>query len=162
MPVGDIVHIERLTVKPQACKTNINILKGDFLMFETDGLRPVLVGDFPADDRFFDIGAEPIFQAGHDANNLTTTPVGDRVTQVSAIHIGSDWVCKIAAGVDPSDKVGLSNLASRTPVIAISEIANALEPTIVEALGRYSHKEFAKLAAISVLNDDAVIETGVA
>ena len=159
MPVGDIVHIEGLYIKPQTVKANVNIVKGDYLI-DDSGLRPVVAGDFSADDRFFNIGAEALFQAGHDANNLTTTPVNDRVTEVSVLTPGSDWVCTMAANVKPENKVGLTRLDSRVPVIAISDVANSLEPTIVEILGHYKHKEFAKLASDSALNDDGVIATG--
>ena len=161
MPKGDIVHIEGLYVKPQAVKTNIKILKGDLCIFDTDGLRPILTTDFAADNRFLDIGSTPVFQAGHDADNLDSTAVGDRVTQVSVITKGSDLVYSMAAAVKPDDKVGISRLDSRTPVIAISDVANSAEPTIEEVLGIYKHKEFAKLAANSALNDDGVIATGV-
>ena len=159
MPVGDVVHIEGLYVKTHAVKSNINIAKGDFCIDDT-GLRPVLVGDFSLDDRFFDIGAEPIYQAAHDANNLTTTPVKDRVSRVSVLSKGSDWVCKVSANIKPDDHVGLCRLDSRTPIIAVAEIANSAEPTIEESLGIYKHKEFAQTAANSALNDDAVIKTG--
>lgn len=159
MPVGDIVHIEGLYVKPQPVKDNVNILKGDYLI-DDSGLRPLLASDFATDAIFFDIGDEPVFQAGHDANNLNTTPVKDRVTEVSPITKGSDMVCKMAAGVKPDDTVGISRLDSRTPIIAISDVAAATEPTLQQIFGIYKHKEFAKLAAISVLNDDGVIATG--
>ena len=160
MPVGDIVHIEKLYVKPQAVKSNTNIDKGDYLI-DDSGLRVLVVGDFTDDDRFFDIGAEAVFQAGHDANNLTTTAVKDRVTEVSVLTPGSDWVCKMAVDVKPDNKVGITRLDSRTPKIAINDVANALEPTIVEVLGHYKHKEFAKLASDSALDDDGIIATGV-
>ena len=159
MPVGDIVHIEGLYVKTHAVKTNINITKGDFCI-DDSGLRPVLTGDFSGDDRFFDIGDEPVYQAAHDANNLTTTPVADRVSRISVLSKGSDWVCKVSASIKPDDHVGISRLDSRTPKIAVSEVANAAEPSIEQSLGIYKHKEFAQTAANSALNDDAVIKTG--
>jgi hypothetical protein len=67
----------------------------------------------------------------------------------------------MAAGVEPSKKVGISRLDSRTPIIAVSDVANAAAPVITEILGQYKHKEFAQLAQDSALNDDGVISTGV-
>jgi len=163
---GNITHIDNLYVKTVACKTNINILLGEYVIFDTDGYRPVVVGDFSADDRFLDInsetagGVDGVFQAVEDANNLTTTPVVDRKTEVSVATTGTDWVTKIAASVRPSRRVGISRLDARTPIIATAAVANSLAPTLDESLGVYKHKEFARLAAISVLNDDAIIATG--
>jgi hypothetical protein len=161
MPPGKIVHIDNLYVKTRAVKFNTVIVTGEYCIFDTDGLRPLVVGDFSADDRFLSIGTKPVFQAGHNANNLTTTAVNDRVTEVSVITVGSDWICKMAAGVEPSKRVGISRLDSRVPIIAVSDVANAVAPTITETLGQYKHKEFAQLASDSVLNDDGVISTGV-
>lgn len=163
MPPGSIVHIDNLYVKPQAVKTNVNIVEGEYLIFETDGLRPLVAGDFSADNTFLDIGVKPVFQAGHNANNLNTTAAKDRVTKVSVLTIGGDWVCKMAAAVEPTKRVGISRLDSRVPIIAVSDVAGvgALKPTIDETLGQYKHKEFATFAQDSALNDDGVISTGV-
>lgn len=160
MPVGDIIHIEGLYVKPQTVKTNTVIIKGEYCIFDTDGQRPIVIGDFSADDRFLDLSATPVIQAGHDANNLTSTPVKDRVTKLSGITIGSDMICKMAVGVEPTKKVGISRLDARTPVIAMADVANSLAPTLNELFGQYKHKEFATTALDSVLNDDGVIATG--
>jgi len=166
LPVGDIVHIENLDVKTITVKTNIAILKGEYVIFDTDGYRPLLATDFSADDRFLDLssegvnGVDGVFQAAEDANNLTTTPVADRRTEVSVIRGGSDWVTKVAVGIEPGRRVGISRLDSRVPIIAVADVANALAPTLDETLGTYSNKEFARLAATSVLNDDAIIKTG--
>lgn len=161
MPPGSIVHIDNLYVKPQAVKSNTKITKGEFCIFDTDGLRPIATTDFTGDDSFLDIEATPVFQAGHDADNLTTTPANERVTKVSVLTVGGDWVVKMAAGVKPSERVGISRLDSRTPVIAVSDVANAAKPALKETLGQYKHKEFARFAANSALNDDGVVSTGV-
>lgn len=163
MPPGNIVHIDNLYVKTQAVKTNATIVQGEYLIFETDGLRPLVATDFSADNTFLAIGDKPVFQAGHDANNLNTTAAKDRVTKVSVLTIGSDWVCKMAAGVEPTKRVGISRLDARVPIIAVSDVAGVgvLKPTIDETLGQYKHKEFAQLAQDSLLNDDGVISTGV-
>jgi len=69
----------------------------------------------------------------------------------------------MAAAVEPTKRVGISRLDSRTPIIAVSDVAGAgsLKPTIDETLGQYKHKEFATFASDSALNDDGVISTGV-
>ena len=158
---GNITHIDNLYVKTQPVKSNTAIVLGDYCIFDTDGLRPLATTDFSADDRFLDIGSTPVFQAGHDANNLNSTPAKDRVSKVSVLTVGGDWVCKMAAGVEPSKKVGISRLDARNPVIAVSDVANSVAPTLNQILGQYKHKEFAQLAQDSVLNDDGVIATGV-
>lgn len=164
MPVGDIVHIEGLYVKPQAVKSNISMLKGEYLIFDTDGLRPLLASDFTANDTFLDLNVHPVVQAGHNADNLNTTPVNQRVSEVSVITPGSDMVCKMAAGVKPAKKVGIHRLDSRTPVIAISDVEDTLvtpsAPLHEQTFGQYKHKEFSTKANDSVLNDDGVIATG--
>ena len=43
---GNITHIDNLYVKPQAVKTNTNILLGEYLIFDTDGLRSITASDF--------------------------------------------------------------------------------------------------------------------
>ena len=158
---GNIVHIDNLYVKPVAVADNTAILLGEYLIFDTTGYRPLVAGDFSADDRFLNLQVDNVVQAGHDANNLTTTPVNDRVTEVTVITKGSDWTTKMAAGVEPGKPVGITRLDARTPIIAVADIANALPPILVEQLGTYKHKEFARLAEDSVLNDDGVISTGV-
>jgi len=159
---GNITHIDNLYVKPQPVKTNTNILLGEYMIFDTDGLRSIVAGDFTADDRFLDIKATPVFQAAESANNLTSTLEVNRKTSISAIHIGADWINKMDAGVLPQKTVGVKRLDSHTPVFFVSDTANGAAPTFNENLGRYQHKEFATDAAISVDNDDGTVHTGVA
>jgi len=165
MPKGSIVHIDNLYVKPQAVKSDTLIDTGDLCIFETDGLRPIVAGDFSGNDTFLDIESKPIFQAGHRADNRTATLAKDKVNQVSVLTVGGDWVYPMAAGVEPSKRVGIHRLDARTPIIAISDVEDTLvtpsAPTLAQTLGQYKHKEFAKLASDSVLNDDGVISTGV-
>ena len=160
MPPGNITHIEKLYVKTQKVKSNTSIVQGEFLIFDTDGLRPIVPSDFSADDTFLDIGATPVFQAGHNANNLNSTLPHQRVGTVSVLTVGSDFVCKMAADVKPSKRVGISLLNARTPAIAVSDVANGTGPTINETLGQYKHKEFAQFASDSALNEDGIIATG--
>lgn len=159
---GNITHIDNLYVKPQAVKTDTNILLGEYCIYDTDGLRTIVAGDFSADDRFLDIKVTPVFQAAESANNLTTTPVLDRKTSITVINIGADWINKMDAGVLPGNNVGIKRLDSHTPVFYASNLANATTPTFNENLGKYQHKEFATEAAISVDNDDGTVHTGVA
>lgn len=160
---GNIVHIDNLYVVTVPVKTNDSVLLGEFLIFDTDGYRTLIASDFSADNAFLDLQVDNVVQAAHDANNLTATPVADRVALVSVISKGSDWVTKMAVGVEPGKPVGISRLDARTPVIAVSDVAGALAvaPTLVQQLGTYKKKEFAILAADSVLNDDGIISTGV-
>ena len=67
-------------------------------------------------------------------------------------------------GVSPGERVGISRLDARTPVIAVDGQAGAIpaNPTLDETLGIYKSKEFARLAEDSVLNDDGIISTGLA
>lgn len=159
---GNITHIDNLYVKPQAVKTNTNILLGDYVIYDTDGLRTIIPGDFSADDSFLDIKATPVFQAAESANNLTTTLEVNRKTSITVINIGADWINKMDAGVLPQKSVGIKRLDSHTPVFYASDVANSVGPTFNENLGRYQHKEFATEAAISVDNDDGTVHTGVA
>ena len=159
---GNITHIDNLYVKPQAVKTNTIILLGEYVIFETDGLRTIVAGDFSADDRFLDIKSNPVFQAAESANNLTTTLILDRKTSITVINIGADWINKMDAGVLPGRQVGIKRLDSHTPVFFVSDIANSVVPTFNETLGKYQHKEFATTAAISVDNDNGTVHTGVA
>lgn len=156
---GNIVHIDNLYVKTVDVRTNDSVLLGDFVIFDTTGFRTVVAGDFALDDRFFDLQTEPVFQALEDANNLTTTPIEDRKDEVAVAILGTDWVAKMAAGVLPGQRVGIHRLDARTPIIAISQTANAAFPTLDQSLGHYQHKEFARKALVSVLNDDGVIHT---
>ena len=151
---GNIVHIENLYVKPQAVKSNTNIVLGDFVIFDTDGLRSLLDGDFGGNNTFLDLQGTPVFQAAENANNLDTTDPLIKKDTISVITTGSDWTCKMGAGVEPGEPVGIKRVDAATPHFQILE-------TIVakEILGSYKHKEFATLAAISVLNDDGVIST---
>ncbi len=166
---GNIVHIDNLYVKTVTCKSNINILIGEYLIFETDGYRPLLTTDFSADNTFLDLNGaiasgvvDGIVQALEDANNLTATPVNDRKPEVSVALKGTDWVVKSEVGIRPNRRVGISRLDARTPKIAVDIQAGAIpaNPTLDETLGIYKHKEFARLAEISVLNDDSVVSTG--
>ena len=163
---GNITHIDNLYVKTVAVKSNTKVTLGSFVIFDTDGYRDLVIGDFSADDRFLDINSEGIngidgvFQAVEDADNLTTTDVADRKSEVAVATTGTDWVAKIAVGVRPGRRVGIHRLAARNPEIAISAVANSLPTTIDETLGSYKGKEFARRAELSVLNDDAVIATG--
>ena len=159
---GNIVHIDNLYVKPVPVTTNQSVLFGDFLIFDTGGYRTLLTTDFSADNTFLNLTVDNVVQALHDANNLNSTPAKDRVSQVSVAMRGTDWTTKMAAGVEPNRRVGISRLDSRTPVIAVSDVAGALndDPTLAEILGVYKHKDFARLAETSVLNDDGVVSTG--
>lgn len=158
---GNIVHIDNLYVRTVKVKSNTKVTLGSYLIFDTDGYRDLATTDFSADDRFLDLQVDNVLQAGEDADNLTTTPVNDRKTEVAAITKGSDWTTKMAVGVEPDKPVGISRLDARTPKIAVADVANALPPVLVERLGIYKHKEFARLSEDSVLNDDGVISTGV-
>lgn len=165
---GNIVHIDNLYVKTLACKTNIDIKIGEFLIFDTDGYRPLLSTDFSADNTFLGLhgtaagSKDGIVQALEDANNLTATPVNDRKPEVSVAMQGTDWVVKMEVGARPTRRVGISRLDARTPVIAVDIQSGVIpaNPTLDETLGIYKHKEFARLAEISVLNDDGVVSTG--
>lgn len=157
---GNISHIDNLYVKPQAVKTNTNILLGDYVIFDTDGLRSIIAADFSADNRFLNLISFPVFQAAESANNLTTTPVLDRKTSISVIGIGADWVNKMEAAILPGKTVGVKRLDSHTPVFFAAHNANAVIPNVAETLGRYTHKEFATEAEISVDNDDGLVHTG--
>ena len=158
---GNITHIDNLYVKPQAVKTNTSILLGDYCIYDTDGLRSLVVADFTADNRFLDIKLKKVVQAAESANNLDTTLVVDKKAFISVISTGSDWINKMDAGVLPESRVGIKRLDSHTPVFYASDLANALAPTFNEILGIYRHKEFATAAAISVDNDDGTVSTGV-
>lgn len=158
---GNIVHIDNLYVRTVPVKSNTKVTLGSYLIFDTDGYRDLVVGDFALDDRFLDLQVDNVVQAGEDADNLTTTPVNDRKPEVAVITKGSDWVTKMAVGVEPGKPVGISRLDARTPKIAVADVANALPPVLVERLGTYKHKEFARLSEDSLLNDDGVISTGV-
>ena len=156
---GNIVHIDNLYVTTRAVKTNTDIKLGDFVIFDTDGLRPLVIGDIAVDNTFFDLAVDgPVYQALEDANNLDALDVVDRKTEVSIATTGTDWTVKMAASVPPSARVGIHRLDARTPKIAVDDGAAA--PTIAEALGSYKKKEFARLAEDSVLNDDGVVATG--
>ncbi len=160
---GNITHIDNLYVKTVKVQDNAAVLLGEYLIFDTTGYRALATTDFGADNSFLDLNVDNVVQAAEDANNLTTTPVADRHPEVSVLTKGSDWVCKAAAGIEPGKPVGISRLDARTPVIAVSDVAAAIPaaPTISEHLGTYKGKEFARLAEDSVLNDDAIISTGV-
>jgi len=158
---GNIVHIDNLYVKTVAVKSNTKVTLGSYLIFDTDGYRDLVAGDFSADDRFLDLQVDNVVQAGEEADNLTTTPVNDRKPEVAVITKGSDWVTKMAVGVEPGKPVGISRLDARVPIIAVADVANSLAPVLVERLGTYKSKEFARLAGDSVLNDDGIISTGV-
>jgi hypothetical protein len=82
---GNIVHIDNLYVVTVPVMTNASVSQGDFLIFDTDGYRTLIASDFSMDDRFLDLQVDNVVQAGHDANNLTATPVNDRVPLVSVI-----------------------------------------------------------------------------
>ena len=158
---GNIVHIDNLYVVTKKAKTNINIKLGDFLIFDTDGLRPVLTTDFSLNDRFLNLNtAGPVYQALEDANNLNALDAADRKGELSVATTGTSWVTKMAAGVESTKRVGISRLDARTPVIAVADVANALSPTIDEVLGSYKKKEFARVAEDSVLNENGIIATG--
>ncbi len=157
---GNITHIDNLYVKTVAVKSNYAVLLGDFLIFDTDGYRTLIAGDFGADDTFLDLQVDNVVQAAEDANNLTTTPAEDRHPEVSVLTKGSDWVVKMAASVEPGKPVGIGRLDARTPIIAVTDVAGAAAPVLVERLGNYKSKEFARLAEDSVLNDDGIISTG--
>ncbi|KKK70646.1 hypothetical protein LCGC14_2921880 [marine sediment metagenome] len=167
---GNIVHIDNLYAKSVKVADNTAILIGEYLIFDTTGYRPLVVSDFSGNDVFLDIyselganGVDGVFQAAHDANNLTTTPVRDRVGEVSVLTVGTDWVVKAAAGIEPGRRVGIHRLDARTPIIAISDVEDTLvtpsAPTIDQSLGIYKGKEFARLSETSVLNDDAIVST---
>jgi len=166
---GNITHIDNLYVKTVPVKTNIAILLGEFVIFDTDGFRPLLSTDFSADNTYLDLqGAlaagvvDGIGQALEDANNLTTTPAEDRHSEVTIALMGTDWVVKTDAGVQTNRRVGISRLDARTPVIAVTDTAVAIprNPTLDETLGIYKHKEFARQAEVTILNDDSVVSTG--
>lgn len=159
---GNITHIDNLYVKTVPVKSNTAVLLGEYLIFDTDGYRTLLTTDFSADNTFLDLNVDNVVQAGEDANNLTATPVEDRKGEVSVIMRGSDWVVKMAAGVEANKRVGISRLDSRVPIIAVSDVAAAIPaaPTLDETLGVYKHKEFARQALTSVLNDDGIVSTG--
>lgn len=167
---GNIVHIDNLYVKTVKVKSNTKVTLGSFIIFDTNGYRDLVVGDFSANDVFLDIYSElgansvkGVFQAGEDADNLTTTAVNDRKPEVAVITVGSDWTVKMAAGVKPTRRVGIHRLDARSPIIAVSDVEDTIvtpsAPTLNQILGIYKHKEFARLAENSVLNDDGVIST---
>ena len=158
---GNIVHIDNLYILTVKVKTNVKVTLGSFLIFDTDGYRDLIAGDFALDNRFLNLQVDNVVQAGEDADNLTTTAVADRKTEVSVITKGADWVTSMAAGVEPGKPVGISRLDARVPIIAVADVANALPPVLVEVLGSYKKKEFARLAEDSILNDDGIISTGV-
>ena len=158
---GNITHIDNLYVLTVKVKSNTKVTLGSFLIFDTDGYRDLIAGDFALDNRFLNLQVDNVVQAGEDADNLTTTAVADRKTEVSVITKGADWVTSMAAGVEPGKPVGISRLDARVPIIAVADVANALPPVLVEVLGSYKKKEFARLAEDSILNDDGIISTGV-
>lgn len=166
---GNITHIDNLYVKTVTVQDNANILLGDFVIFDTTGWRSLVAGDFSADNTYLDLNGalasgvvDGIGQALEDANNLTTTPAEDRHSEVTIALMGTDWVVKTDAGVQTNRRVGITRLDSRTPVIAVSDTAVAIprNPNIDETLGIYKHKEFSRLAELTVLNDDSVVTTG--
>ena len=158
---GNITHIDNLYVKTVPVMANTAVVLGDYLIFDTTGYRTLLTTDFGGDDSFLDLQVDNVVQAAHDANNLTTTPIADRVDEVSVLTKGSDWVVKAAVGIEPGKPVGICRLDARTPIIAVADIANALPPVLVEILGTYKAVEFARLAANTLLDDDAIVSTGV-
>ena len=157
---GNIVHIDNLYVKTVTCKTNIKILLGEFLIFDTDGYRPLLAADCGtgAIGQFLSLGDEQsVYQAGEDADNLTTTAVADRKPEVAVITRGADWVAKMEANVKPDSRVGIQVKTTAPDTFVMN-----LVTTLATLIGIYKHKEFARLAEDSVLDDDGVISTGVA
>lgn len=162
---GNITHIDNLYVKTVKVKSNTKVTLGSFLIFDTDGYRDLATTDFSANDTFLDLDVDNVVQAGEDADNLTSTPVNDRKPEVAVITKGADWVTKMAAGVEPGRRVGISRLDARVPIIAVADVEDTLvtpsTPLINQHLGNYKHKEFARLAEDSLLNDDGIISTGV-
>ncbi len=158
---GNIVHIDNLYVKTNPVKSNISILLGDFCIFDTDGLRPIVAGDFVGDDTFLNIKTTPVFQAAEDADNLTTTNVNLRKTEIEVITRGSDLVASMRAGVLPDQDVGILRVDAATPVFQVAEQSVAATPVAAnEVLGVYKHKEFSTIALISVQSDNGIVSTG--
>jgi len=160
---GNIVHIDNLYVKDMPVKANTNIVLGDFVIFEAaNGVRPIVAGDFSADNTFLPLTTKQVFQAGESANNLTTTPAADRKTTCECITIGSDWSVVMRPGAIPTAPVGILRLDAGTPVFKVSQfLSNGT--TVVGAgfvLGQYKHKEFSTEGNVSVDLDHGVISTG--
>jgi len=161
-PGGSVVHIDNLDAKPQPVKTNTKIEDGDFCINDS-GLRPIVAGDFPANDRFMDLSIIPIVLAAAGADNLDTTLVRERQTEVPVLRVITDWVTFMAAGVNPNFAVGIHRLDTYPGAFKwrIAAFANSLTPTNKEILGVYKGKRFSTIAEISVLEDDGIITTGV-
>ena len=162
---GNIVHIDNLYVKDFAVKDDTNILLGDFVIIEATGVvRPIETGDFIDNDRFLDLSAHQVAQAGESANNLNATPVGDRKTTCECITIGSDWTVVMRPGTIPSAPVGILRFdAGPGPGFKVSQFQTdgTTKAAANEILGQYKHKEFNTLASISVDLDHGVISTGI-
>lgn len=158
---GNIVHIDNLSVQDFDVKSNTSIVLGDFVIFDTDGVRPIVAGDFTLNDTFLPIQTTPVFQAGESSNNLTTTPVAERKTTCECITRGSDISAVMRVGVLPDKPVGILRVDGATPVFQVSD--KRVSATIVaatEVLGIYKHKEFSTIALTSVQGDNGIIATG--
>jgi len=161
-PGGSVVHIDNLDVKPQAVKSNTKIEDGDLCTFDTDGLRPVVAGDFSADDRYLDLQNKPVVLAAAGADNLDTTAIRDRQANVPVLRLISDWVAFAGAGIIPNAPVGVRLLAAFTAhTIHIASVANTVAPGTKEVLGTYKGKRFSTLQEVSVQGDESIVTTGV-
>lgn len=163
---GNIVHIDNLYVKTLNVQDNVSIVIGDFCVIDATSkkLRPLVTTDFSADNTFLVLTSFPVFQAGENANNLNTTEALLRKNQCECITVGSDWVCKMAAGTLPTHAAGILRVDSDTtnPFQISHYLANGTTALVTaNSLGQYKHKEFSTIAEISVLADDGVISTGV-
>ena len=161
---GNIVHIDNLYPKTFPVGTNINIVLGEFVIFDDaiGGMRPLAIGDFSLDDTFLDLEANSVMQAGEDANNLTVTDVNLRKTEISCITKGSDWTVLMRAGVIPDKPVGILRVDADAPNLfqAANESVAAAIVATKERLGLYKHKEFTTVGNISAQDDDGIISTG--
>jgi len=158
---GNVVHIDNLYVKDFAVKTNTSIVLGDFVVFDTDGVRPLSTADITVNDTFLDIQAKPVFQAGESSNNLTTTPVDQRKPTCECFTRGTDISVVMRAGVLPDKPVGILRVDGATPVFQVSD--KRVSSTIVaakEVLGIYKHKEFSTQADTSIQADNGIVTTG--
>lgn len=159
---GNIVHIDNLYVKTFNVKDNVNILLGDYVIFETGaGMRPLVVGDFTGDDTFLDLELNNLLIAGEDANNLDTTDPLLKKNQIECLTKGTDWTLNMRAGVDPDKPIGILRVdAGPEPFQAANAQVSAEIVATKERLGIYKHKEFSTVADTSAQDDNGIVSTG--
>lgn len=158
---GNIVHIDNLYVKDFPVKTDSNIILGDFVIFDSTGVRTILTTDFGSNDTFLDIQTKPVYQAGESANNLASTPVANRKTTCECLTRMTDWVTIMRAGAMPDQSVGILRVDSATPVFQVAhQRVGTQKPVSAEILGHYKHKEFSTIALLAVQGDNGIVATG--